>query len=83
MPHGQADLGELTPRSVFYAQGGFGRCSRRSRRWRPIPSWSRMRSPNSRRPAVLWIPATTCPTLAYGGVSRQLPGRPRLVVVFG
>ena len=25
MPHGHADLGELTPRSVFYAQGRFGR----------------------------------------------------------
>jgi Animal haem peroxidase len=25
MPHGHADLGELTPRSVFHAQGRFGR----------------------------------------------------------
>ncbi len=25
MPHGDADLGELIPRSVFYAQGRFGR----------------------------------------------------------
>src|ERR1700750_2442805 len=25
MPHGQADLGELTPRSVFYDRGRFGR----------------------------------------------------------
>ena len=25
MPHGQASLGETTPRSVFYAQGRFGR----------------------------------------------------------
>jgi hypothetical protein len=25
MPHGHADLGESTPRSVFYAQGRFGR----------------------------------------------------------
>ena len=25
MPHGHANLGETTPRSVFYAQGRFGR----------------------------------------------------------
>ena len=25
MPHGQADLGDVTPRSIFYEQGRFGR----------------------------------------------------------
>ncbi len=65
MPHGHADLGELTPQSIFYDQGRFGRLFPTLPPFAADTPLAGMRSKNSARPAAPWILATTCPTRSH------------------
>jgi hypothetical protein len=62
MSHGDADAGQLTPRSTFYDQGRFGRL------FPSLPPFAadtltiRQALTELGRRADRWIPATTCPT---------------------
>jgi hypothetical protein len=62
MPHGHADLGELTPRSVFYAQGRFGRLFPTLPPFAADTRLIRDALTELGRPPAPWTPATTCRT---------------------